>query len=129
MTTRTEYLQTDAAINSGNSGGPLVNLDGEVIGINTLKARSADSIGFAIPVDVARRIIGQLRAQGRVVRPYLGIRLATVERATIDPDAVLVIHVAPGSPAARAGLRPNDLIVRFDGRDAHMTTDVLNRIG
>lgn len=73
---RSEYLQTDAAINVGNSGGPLVNLDGEVIGINTMKVKGTDGISFAIPIDVASQIINQLKANKKVIRPYVGMKLA-----------------------------------------------------
>lgn len=72
------YIQTDAAINVGNSGGPLVNLDGEVIGINTMKVESSDGISFAIPIDYAKDVIGQLSSYGSVRRPYLGVKLLTV---------------------------------------------------
>lgn len=72
------FIQTDAAINIGNSGGPLVNLDGEVIGINTMKVESVDGISFAIPIDYAKDILTQLTSHGEVRRPYLGVKLLTV---------------------------------------------------
>lgn len=75
---RSEYIQTDAAINVGNSGGPLVNMDGEVIGINTMKVKGVDGISFAIPMDVASIIIRQLMTSGRVVRPFVGLKMAVV---------------------------------------------------
>ena len=70
-----DYIQTDAAINSGNSGGPLLNLSGEVIGINTMKVMGMDGIAFAVPVDEVKRVLAQLQQHGRVLRPYLGLKL------------------------------------------------------
>ena len=116
------YIQTDAAINFGNSGGPLINGRGEVIGINAAISSRASNIGFAVPINQARAILPQLRARGRVSRGYIGVTLRDV-----DPDlqrslrlatavGALVQDVTPGSPAARAGLRTYDLIVGVDGR-------------
>ena len=117
-----DYIQTDAAINQGNSGGPLINLDGEVIGINTMKVAGADGIAFAIPIDEVKRFMQRVEKHGRVVRPYLGCTLgeltpahaAEIQRAdgTRLPDrGAVVMHVHPGSPAHRAGVRVNDAIV------------------
>lgn len=118
-------IQTDAAINQGNSGGPLVNLAGEVIGINTLVVRNAgfgnvaEGLGFAIPVSTARAVAEQIIAKGYVSRPYLGIRwqLITpdVARAYDLPVdwAIYVTDVVAGSPASQADLRPGDLITRI----------------
>ena len=72
---RTEFIHTDAAINVGNSGGPLVNLDGEVVGINSMKVRDSDGVSFAIPIDTAQQVIKQLLANKRVIRPYVGLRM------------------------------------------------------
>jgi S1-C subfamily serine protease len=112
-----DLIQTDAAINEGNSGGPLVNLQGEVVGINTLGATDAQGIGFAIAIDDARPIIEQLLQAGKVTRAYLGIQgesvtaaLAVTQNLTAT-GGVLVGRVVAGSPAARAGLQANDLIV------------------
>jgi S1-C subfamily serine protease len=111
-----DLIQTDAAINPGNSGGPLVNLQGEVVGVNTLGATSAQNIGFAIAIDTARPIVDQLRQNGRVVRGYLGVGLRTVTPAIAAAaglsrgDGVVVVEVAPGSPAAQAGLQQGDVI-------------------
>jgi serine protease Do len=113
-------IQTDAAINPGNSGGPLVNLEGEVVGINTAKIQQAEGIGFAIPINEAKTIASQL-LEARP-EPYLGISGVTVTpplvvRFDLPVDrGVLVVAVAPGSPAAQAGLLPGDIIVRFGGR-------------
>ncbi|KAK4536829.1 hypothetical protein CDCA_CDCA10G2854 [Cyanidium caldarium] len=137
------FIQTDAAINIGNSGGPLVNLDGEVIGINSLKALSSDGISFALPIDVAKEVVAQLRQHGRVVRPFLGLKLITLTPALAEelrrrsggafpPDVhqgVCVPQVLPGGPADRGGLRAGDVIVEFDGRPVRTTRDLLDLLG
>ena len=115
-----DYIQTDAAINLGNSGGPLINMRGEVIGINAAISARASNIGFAVPINGATAILPQLRAQGKVSRGYLGV----VPR-TIDPDlqrslriaastGVMVQDVTEGSPADRAGIRPYDILIGLD---------------
>jgi serine protease Do len=115
------YIQTDAAINFGNSGGPLINVRGEVIGINAAISSRASNIGFAVPINQASAILPQLRAAGSVSRGYIG-----VEPRDVDPDlqrslrlrtsaGALIQDVRPGSPASRAGLRPYDLVVAIDG--------------
>ncbi len=123
-------IQTDAAINPGNSGGPLINLAGEVIGINTAINREGQLIGFAIPVNEAKRMIDSYEKYGRIVRPYLGIRyvmvtpqLARTNNLEIDYGALLVrgesrdqLAVVPGSPADKAGLRENDIILEVNGQ-------------
>jgi HtrA serine peptidase 2 len=121
---RTEYIQTDAAINRGSSGGPLVNLAGEVVGVSCMKALAADGVSFAIPIDTVREVVAQLETRGRVVRPYIGVKLLQLSGNSVaamrrrDPGfpplrgGVLVPAVAPGSPAARAGLREGDVILR-----------------
>jgi len=116
------YIQTDAAINPGNSGGPLVNLRGEAVGINAAVSSEAQGIGFAVPINVARAVLGQLRETGRVQRGYLGIQLHE-----LDPDlarmiglreanGALVMDVVEGGAAAAAGLRRWDVITRVAGR-------------
>ena len=115
------YIQTDAAINFGNSGGPLINARGEVIGINAAISSRASNIGFAVPIDGARAILPQLRAQGRVSRGYVGVTLrdldADLQRSLHIPvsSGAVVQDVTDGSPGERAGLRPYDVIVAFDG--------------
>ena len=112
-----DLIQTDAAINEGNSGGPLVNLAGEVVGINTLGTSEAQGIGFAIAIDEAKPIIAQLLNDGAVTRAYLGIQgesvttLVAATQGLAQDDGVLVERVVAGSPAAQAGLQTNDLIV------------------
>ena len=116
------YIQTDAAINFGNSGGPLINARGDVIGINAAISSRASNIGFAVPINQARAILPQLREKGRVSRGYIGVMLRDVDpdlqRSLGLPSAAgaLVQDVTPGSPGARAGLRTYDLIVGVDGR-------------
>ena len=113
------YIQTDAAINQGNSGGPLLNLQGEVIGVNTMKVQGMDGIAFAVPIDEAKRVVNQLMRHGRVLRPYLGLKFIeldeqvsrTLERHpgsgvnTVPKAGLYVMHVNPDSPAQRAGVR------------------------
>ena len=114
------YIQTDAAINFGNSGGPLINARGEVIGINAAISSRASSIGFAVPVNGATAILPQLRARGRVTRGYMGVALRDVDqdlerslKLTVNHGA-LVQDVTVGSPADRAGLRPYDIVTALD---------------
>jgi serine protease Do len=117
-----DLIQTNAAINPGNSGGPLINLRGEVIGINTAIASTtggSQGIGFAIPSNTVHTALESLLKQGRIIRGYLGIqsRALQPDEATSDTDGVTVADVMPGSPAAQAGVRPGDVIRKFDGRD------------
>ena len=119
-----DFIQTDAAINQGNSGGPLFNFRGEVIGINAaiINPGVAMNVGFAIPIDLARQVAEQIRKTGRVARGYLGVSGEdfTAERAAemhvTWTAGALVNAVAQGSPAAAAGLAPNDVVVELAGR-------------
>lgn len=129
-------IQTDAAINQGNSGGPLVNLAGQVIGINTLVVRggttAAEGLGFAISSNTARAVAEQLIARGYVARPYLGIRwqpIGPADAARIGlpvEHGALVVEVTPGGPAAAAGVLPGDLIVSLDGEGVASDQPFLN---
>ncbi|SNS29745.1 MULTISPECIES: DegQ family serine endoprotease [unclassified Azospirillum] len=121
-----DFLQTDAAINQGNSGGPLVNVQGEIVGINTaIFSRTGDSvgIGFAIPANMARTVIEELRKGGKVRRGWLGVQIQSVTPAIAESmglpndKGALVGTVSDGSPAAAAGLKPGDVILSFDGKD------------
>lgn len=105
-------LQTDASINPGNSGGPLINLRGEVIGVNTAINAKAQGIGFAIPSSTIDSAYKQLITKGVVSHPYIGVYL----QQTQDAKGVLVVEVASGSPAEQAGIKQQDLIVKFNGR-------------
>lgn len=115
------FIQTDASINPGNSGGPLFNLHGEVIGINTAIINFAQGIGFAIPSNMAKQVIQQLLAKGRVVRGWLGVGIQplTPELArkfgVREGEGVLVNEVFEKDPAASAGIRPGDIITKIDG--------------
>jgi S1-C subfamily serine protease len=129
-----DVIQTDVALNPGNSGGPLVDSRGRVVGVNTAIIPVARGISFAIPIDTARWVIPELLARGRVRRAYLGIGGQTrpVERRLarqleiVTGRAVEVLTVEPEAPAARAGVRQSDLIVAIDGR-AVATVDELHR--
>jgi Do/DeqQ family serine protease len=118
-----DFIQTDASINFGNSGGPLCNIKGEVIGINTAINPSGQGIGFAIPINLARNVADQLIAHGKVRRAWLGVQLAELTPEMSEgfglkdqQRGVVIQSVIEGQPAERAGLRRNDVIVEFDGR-------------
>ena len=128
------FIQTDAAINFGNSGGPLVNLRGEVVGINTAINARGQNLGFAIPVDVASRILPQLRESGRVVRGYLGVSIDNIDRDKAkafgldDSNGALVIQVVPDHAADKAGVRHGDVIVSVDGRPVEDTRELIDTV-
>jgi len=121
----TEFIQTDAAINPGNSGGPLCNIRGEVIGINTAISSPTGGnvgIGFAIPINTAKFVMEQIIKQGKVVRGWLGVELQEVSDlpdptalGLKEPRGAVIVRVFPNSPAEKAGLQPQDVIVEFNG--------------
>lgn len=133
-------IQTDAAINSGNSGGPLVNLAGQVIGINTAMASGAQSIGFAIPINTAKSAINSFQKSGKIVRPTLGVRYVMVspevrqsENLPIDYGAYIYSvrgssGVVAGSAADKAGLQNNDIITEIDGKRIDQNNPLSSRI-
>jgi serine peptidase DegS len=132
-----DFIQTDAAINFGNSGGALINTDGELIGINTAvlaQNLGTDGISFAIPVNMVRGVMDQILAHGRVRRGWLGVQSEEVPRATavalgIDPPAALRISkVEPNGPAALVGLRPDDLVTHLNGQPIVNGQEALNRV-
>lgn len=116
------FIQTDASINPGNSGGPLLNLHGEVIGINTAIINFAQGIGFAIPSNMAKQVIEHLLAKGRVARGWLGVGIQPLtpdlakKFGVAESEGILVNEVFPNDPAAMAGIKPGDIIVRIDGQ-------------
>jgi len=129
------YIQTDAAINFGNSGGPLINSRGEVIGINAAISSRASNIGFAVPISGATAILPQLQARGRVTRGYIGVGLRDIDRdlqqALKLPSArgAVVQDVSDGSPADRAGIKPYDVIVSFNGVRVENDDQLIRSIG
>jgi S1-C subfamily serine protease len=129
---RVGFIQTDAAINPGNSGGPLLNEKGEVVGMNTAIISGAQGLGFAVPINTAKRISDLLIANGKVDHPYLGIQMETLtpdlkQELNDNPDSpvsvqedkgIIVLKVIPDSPAAKAGLKAGDVITKIGGQEA-----------
>ncbi|GMH11362.1 hypothetical protein Nepgr_013203 [Nepenthes gracilis] len=138
---RREYLQTDCAINAGNSGGPLVNIDGEVVGVNIMKVLAADGLSFSVPIDSVSKIVEHFKKSGRVVRPWLGLKMIDLNEMIIaqlkerDPAfpnvdrGVLVPMVTPGSPADRAGFRPGDVVIEFEGKPVASIKEIVDIMG
>ena len=136
LTTYENFIQTDAAINFGNSGGPLVNLDGKVVGINTAIAGSTGNIGigFAIPINMARNIYEQIKDNGEVVRGFLGVlpQDLTPEMAQVfgldNGKGTVIAEVTPDSAADKAGLKHNDVVLELNGKTIVSASDFRNRI-
>lgn len=139
---RVNFIQTDAAINPGNSGGPLLNARGEVIGINTAIRPNAQGLGFAIPIQTAKRITRQLFAMGKVNHPYLGVQMIPLteelkagiarepslrSKVTAERGA-LVMEVVPRSPAEFGGIKPGDVIIKVAGRSIDTPNDVQQQV-
>ena len=129
-----DYIQTDAAINFGNSGGPLINAAGEVVGINSAISSRASNIGFAVPINQAVAILPQLKASGRVSRGFIGVGLTDVTpalqqalRLPVSRGAV-VQDVTAGSPGERGGLRPYDVVLEVEGRSIRTNEDLIRDI-
>jgi serine protease Do len=116
-----DFIQTDAAVNPGNSGGPLVDMSGQVVGVNTMAARNG-SIGFAIPINLIKGLLPQLLAKGSVEWGWLGVRIDEITEENVSeyglesPRGVGIEGVLPGQPAAQAGLRAKDVVLEVDGR-------------
>jgi serine protease Do len=132
--TSIQMIQTDAAINPGNSGGPLLNTRGEVIGINTLivtnGAAASAGVGFSVPINVAKEILPQLREKGKVIRGWMGVNIQSLNddlAATYglkEAKGAYVSAVTPGSPAEKAGLQPEDVILGADGKQIEDSSDL-----
>jgi serine protease Do len=132
------FIQTDVAINPGNSGGPLINMRGEVVGINSqIYSRSGgfQGISFAIPIDEAVSVSDQIRSNGRVTRGRIGVQIDQVSKEVAEsiglgsPKGALVRGVEPNSPAAKAGVEPGDIILKFDGKDIERSVDLPRLVG
>lgn len=117
-----DFIQTDASINPGNSGGPLINMRGEVVGVNTAINSAGQGIGFAVPVDMVKTVLPQLKDTGKVKRSMLGLMIQDVDQDIASqlglrsPAGALVNEVVPGGPADKAGVRPGDVVLSFDGK-------------
>jgi len=132
------YIQTDAAINRGNSGGPLLNLKGEVVGINSAISVAGQGISFAIPINMAREVMTQLREKGKVSRGYLGITIQDIQTEMRPEDrevfglegkhGAFIQSVVPDLPADRAGLKEGDAIVTVDGQPINSSDDLIRTI-
>jgi serine protease Do len=129
------YLQTDAPINPGNSGGPLVNMRGEVIGINNAIDARAQGIGFAIPVNLVKRVLPQLREKGVVSRGFVGVsveplteELAAKLDAPKDLRAPVVTQIQPGEPAHRAGVQVYDILLEFNGKPIRSSSELVSEV-
>ena len=135
--TSVPFIQTDAALNPGNSGGPLFNQRGEVVGVNSRIFSGTGGymgLSFSIPIDVAMDVVQQLKTSGKVTRSYLGVMLQDVDRNLADayklpkPEGSLINQVSPKSPAEKAGLKPGDVILKLDGNSISRTSDLIYRL-
>jgi len=126
------FVQTDALVNPGNSGGPLVNLDGEIIGINTAKISlmGVEGIGLSIPSNTVSRVMDDLKEHGRVIRPHLGVIIDDWPLySDEEPDnGVLIIEIAPDSPAEEVGLQSGDVIVAIDDHEVQYLAQLFDRL-
>lgn len=126
-------MQTDASINSGNSGGPLLNSRGQVIGINSAKAQTGEGLGFAIPINTAKPIIDEIKTKGEFNRSYLGIRGISVEdfnqsypeNKLSAESGIFIVQIYMDSPAAKAGIKEQDIITKLDGKDVKTMTQLI----
>lgn len=126
-----EFLQTDAAINPGSSGGPLFDLQGKVVGVNSAVLSKGQGIGFAVPSDLVVKVVAQLRAHGRLIRGWLGVTIQEVNGPRSEslglPEntrGVVILEIQPGSPAAAGGLLPGDLVTNFAGKPLKLVTQL-----
>lgn len=138
---QTEFLenviQTDAGINPGNSGGPLLDLDGNVIGVNVAVAAGSENIGFSLPSNLVSKIVQSVREEGRIVRPFVGVRYLVLNEQIAETEGISVTEgalvisgafdepaVVPNSPADKAGIREGDVIIKFNGRELNSRTSL-----
>lgn len=125
-----DFIQTDAAINPGNSGGPLINMRGEVIGINTAINAAGSGIGFAIPINMVKAMLPELKEEGRFARSWIGIKIQPMTEALAASyglevrDGALISEVVAGGPGASAGLKDGDVVLEFDGKAIHESSDL-----
>ncbi len=135
--TAVPFIQTDVALNPGNSGGPLFNQKGEVVGVNSRIFSGTGGymgLSFSIPIDVAMDVVNQLKTTGKVSRPYLGVMLQDIDRNLAEayqlskPEGALITQIAQGSPAEKAGLKAGDVILGFNGQTLNRTSDLINLI-
>jgi serine protease Do len=125
-----DFIQTDASINPGNSGGPLINMQGQVVGINTMIIAGGQGIGFAIPIDLAKGILTQLKTSGQVTRGWLGITIQDLKGQLAEyygvsgKTGVLVAGVVPGDPADQAGIQPKDIITQINSEKVTTSRDL-----
>jgi serine protease Do len=131
---RSEFIQTSAGINPGNSGGPLINMNGEVIGINSAMDPRAQNIGFAIPINTAKKVIDQLVSSGHVKRAWIGVGIEDITEESAgymrlkDQDGVLVKQVIAGAPAAKAGIERFDVIRKVNGQEVKNSRDLFKSL-
>jgi serine protease Do len=125
-----DFIQTDASINPGNSGGPLLNMKGEVVGINTMIIAGGQGIGFAIPIDMAEKVIEQLKQYGEVTRGWFGVSVQDVKGDLAEyygakgQTGVMVAAVTPGDPAEKAGIKAQDIITEVNGKKMTSSRDL-----
>jgi S1-C subfamily serine protease len=123
QSTLENVIQTDAALNPGNSGGPLLDLSGNAVGINFAVSQNAENIGFVIPINVVKNIIDGYRKEGKIIKPYIGVSYQMVSKdvASVQdlPEGAFVRRVLPNTPADEAGLRAGDVIIKIDSKDVN----------
>lgn len=123
-------IQTDAALNPGNSGGPLIDLSGKVIGVNFAVSTNAQNIGFVIPIDRVKVILDQYKKDGRIIKPYLGIAYQIIDSAVAKvqnvPEGAFVRRVVSGSPADKAGIQAGDIVTKLNGEAVNENNDIVS---